>query len=602
MRLNIVSRPIAPGPDFPGTADLNVPGSVEGWRFLLESGLPSVPASTLLEPRDYQSAWEEGARAVWSISEGPPADPTPGNRPDTAIDPYPLFLLLSQTGVLWRAFEELGRRFSVTEVSVGPPEDDDREPYLFYFTPRSAYFHDVARAWAAHRGLPVRVQPRSAGPANGGDGRPKRSWRSRRVELRCLWRSKTIHLLRENILTRWIARAQHAAYRWAGGRDVLFFLPQNETGLHWPWPSFVRDARPLMETEAPGAPPAPPAPPPSLGPVFEILRPLIERRWREHSRAFDDRGESVRRKTQGVLDALLASGRRAAFVAVGVSTHDQGAGHVAAVFKRAGCPAAGLQHGGNQGAVVRGAVPLPFMEGGADGIFFSWGKGRCDELASYGIESRLRFIQTGSPRMQSLWARSRGRPGPRTGRVLYAPTLVNVATTLGVQPPWDTYVPLVLEVCRRLNEMKTPAWVKILDRPEMDALGLDRFENLVLLRRGSFADYMSEADVLLVDSLGGSPVYEAMATDRPILLYAGMENQQWDPAMLAALERRARVARDRADYLRAVDALVRNPAAVGGDVPPDGEFRERFLTPAAPGAFWETVRRTLFDRPAGEAP
>ena len=92
---------------------------------------------------------------------------------------------------------------------------------------------------------------------------------------------------------------------------------------------------------------------------------------------------------------------------------------------------------------------------------------------------------------------------------------------------------------RRLNEMKTPAWVKILDRPEMDALGLDRFENLVLLRRGSFADYMSEADVLLVDSLGGSPVYEAMATDRPILLYAGMENQQWDPAMMAAQTRRA---------------------------------------------------------------
>jgi len=63
---------------------------------------------------------------------------------------------------------------------------------------------------------------------------------------------------------------------------------------------------------------------------------------------------------------------------------------------------------------------------------------------------------------------------------------------------------------------------------------------------------MWDFDYLLVDSLGGSPLYESLVTDKPILLYAGIENLEWDRQYIEKLKRRVICFFDETTYINGI--------------------------------------------------
>jgi CDP-glycerol glycerophosphotransferase (TagB/SpsB family) len=99
----------------------------------------------------------------------------------------------------------------------------------------------------------------------------------------------------------------------------------------------------------------------------------------------------------------------------------------------------------------------------------------------------------------------------------------------------------------------------MLDTPEMSCIDMSLYPNLKFIKRGRFIDLMWGADYLILDSLNSSPIYEALMTDKPILFYPGIENQEWDENFLSKLSERAVCFFNEKSYLEGLKDFVVNP-------------------------------------------
>src|SRR5205085_6213473 len=162
-----------------------------------------------------------------------------------------------------------------------------------------------------------------------------------------------------------------------------------------------------------------------------------------------------------------------------------------------------------------------------------------DEHTAYGIYPKICFVKTGSPRTFSVL---RGKnqhsisKNARRIRVLYAPTDMSVYSSIGTNVVWDKYFRIVRGVFEILDRSELECTVKLLSTLKIDDLDLSNYRRLRFQRTGLFTDIMWDFDYLLVDSLGGSPLYESLVTDKPILLYAGIENLEWDRQYIEKLK------------------------------------------------------------------
>jgi hypothetical protein len=582
---------------------LNIPTSVPAFLSLEAEGVPFTTASGFLLPEDYQIVWEESAQLVDRMVDLSSRSEVPGVSSVFAIHAYSLFLLVAQVRILRRSLEAAFQCHNFDGVTMEAPEDQNEEQTLYFDAVHSPYFHDVARQWAREKGLTlslVRAGPIQEIP------RERRRWRVRTIEVACLGRAKVRAAFRGG----WWAlktAVRRVLYRLSGGPFALFYLPQKGAGLDGDSPGWAIDVssrfkafRRFATTQGGGAG--------ETAAVREAARlvllglgpgdsGIVSSRLTRHLGRTWNEGLSVLSGFRHYLKGLITRGKKPAFVAAAPFVDWTFHGYVAEAFRAEALPVAGVQHGGNYGLTERGGLPIPFIEG-VGGLFFHWGTGRADELAGYRVSVPMRWVQTGSPRMEDLRGRRRRfRSGVGfSPRVLYAPTLVGMVTAMGSNVPWDVYIPFCRAACRLLNDSGLEVWVKVLNTPEMEHLRLDRFPNLSVLKRGGFADYMEYADILIVDSLGGSPIYESLATEKPILLYGGIERQRWALPFLKRLEERVHCFWDAPSCLAGLRNFATDPESFlkrGAKTDGAGLFADYF-SPVGKKTFWETVRSETY--------
>lgn len=603
LKLRIVSRASAwPRCDLDDDG-VNVPATVPALRALEERGIAYVTTASLLSPGDYQAVWRSTFQTVWELVQGALRNDAEDGPNLMVIHSYSLYLLICEVQILARAFDHLADRHRITSVIVENSAAHDEEPSLFYGALFSPYYSEVAARWARDRAIPVTTMPTIIV-----DGVPER-WRTRLrnvpgpFELRRLLRRKVIECAYDNPLSRSFVSIRRWFDRAKRSRRAVFFIPDRACGLGRGAPpnaidalkhlaDFATTGRLVTET-APAAPSIAEALHCQLGNSSQV--DLIEGRWQAHIQSSATLGMAVFLAFAELLRHLRDQGTEAALVMAAPFVDWRYNGYMAEAFRKSRSPVGGIQHGGNSRLVRYGAVPTVLMEF-IGGLFFQWGPASTDEFAQYGEEWQFRGIQTGSPRMAELMARSFVSRRKARRRLLYAPTTMSLTTTIGNNAVWDRYGSLVRSICQVLDESEWECWVKVLPAREMDALDLEDFTNLRVIRKGSFSDYMTDVDALVVDSLGGSPFYEAIATNKPIVLYPAAENQEWDPDFISMVRRRALCFWDGPSYLDGLKRFLDHPEDTlsNAGVRIDDALRSAYFPPATVAHLWSCIDRAFW--------
>jgi hypothetical protein len=579
-------------------AGINVPASVPAFLALEGSGLSTAATSAHLRPADYQTVWEESLRKVWGLIERARSEETAGAANEVHVHGYSLYLLWAQLRIFHRFLDKLHAAHGVDGISIEEGrhlEDGDGIP--FSFGVYSNHFHEASRVWALEKGVGLRVVREE-----GRGGAPRAAWRGP---------AEPLSFLRDEarrLAARWHSVVNVARSMWyvaRGGRRLLCYLPFPSAGLAGPAPAWALDLSLFLKglnllAGFLGRPAAPPperetAGAPSAGAVFE-------RRFEARLRRASGRGGFL----FGVFRRALAwAGRRGfdvAYAAVEPFREDDGMGYVAEAFRKAGRAVAGIQHGGNARLPRRAGLPTVLVDG-LGGTFLQWGDASSDECAELGLMRGVRCVRAGSPSIQAFVKRASRRRAAAGGvrRLLYVPTYVGVYTTIGNVAPWDRYIALFKDVLSVLEASPLECHVKVLRRPEMDAFDLSRYPRIRWHRRGSLADHVRAADCVVVDSLCGAAAYEVLASGKPAVVYAGIEDQSWDERFVDDVKRRAACYFDAASYIEGLRRFAADPASFGAPGGGDSDgFVRKYLNPVEPREFWASAAGAVFG-PGGRA-
>lgn len=601
MILRIVSRV---QPHHPTGGEPTVAASVEALLTLSGSNCLLVRTSDLLHKADYQEVWATSIKAVWAVFEASRrVSPTSG--PDLVLlYSYSLYVLCAQILTVHRFLDRCRVAYPFTQIEIEDARQlDSGQSVHFPSAAFSSYFHDVAECWALARGIPVITI--SSPSATGEPAPPPADPRVRSYARR----SAVLRLLRgtRQQVARGLALARVLLFLLSGGRRLIFLVANRASGLSVGGSPDVVDVSPfqgflrwLGRTDRPTRAPVDEGQlrqalcgvDAAFGAYTGLIAARVQRRL-DHTL---DQAWALWLGTQRVVGWLARCRVRPAFVGSAALVEFQEGAYLADAIRQAGHPVGSVQHGGNMRLYSKGGTPMLYTDF-LGGLFFQWGPANTDEHTPLGISHPCRYVSTGSPRTAELLALRylrRSVPGKRK-RIIYAPTAVSVAMTYGTQVPWDRYAEVVSAVCEILNASGHECIVKILATPESDALRLWRFPNLVVLREGGFVDHMWSADYLVIDSLGGSPLYEALATDRPIVCYTAIEHQEWNEEFLKALRKRVVCCGDASSYLQLLRRFVQDPDGVlsATGVQRTSELRERYLPPVEAKPFWATIRAVL---------
>lgn len=611
-RLNIISRYDLWGKRHGEllSGALNVPASLPAFLDLEKAGHPVLPVSSVLRTEDYRKTWRESLEATLSLVEKSMGGAAVGPNL-SVIHAYSLFRLFANVKIIEKFLEFCFSRYEIGEMVVENRADFTDEDRIYFETPElySPYYQDVAVAWAEARGVKVTVLS---------------PWEEERADGRgpSLIRGGASFLLRHPLLL--LEKVLGRALRWivlgaglcrnvlaylCGARRFVFYFPFRSAGLrHWA-PSFWINAAPLfwclqraLRVFPKGAP---------LRGGEDLHRDflqcvengfvgsggLIRERISRSLEAHHSERMMLFQIFTRVLEWLRQQGIQAALVSVGPFVDWGGVGYVAEAFRKLGFPIGGVQHGGNYFLDKEWSV-IQLLPECQSNFFFQWGK--LKEDFSKPDFFTCRRIQTGSPRTRELTAMgdrsaSRKLPG-RIRTLLYAPTLLNLGTTTGQNVPWDRYVKIFLRTCEILNQSDLACTVKTLPTPEYKLFDSRRFPKLHFIRRSGFVDHMGEADTLLVDSLNGSPIYEALATNKPILLYDAAEYRTWESGFLEKLARRVVCFFDDEDYGKGLREFVSDPDGflARSGVGNGSGLVDEYMPPVSQGDFYARVGESLF--------
>ncbi len=570
---------------------------------LLDDQLPHSTTGSFLSTADYREIWEQTFLDVWRLVERSMEEETPDRPNLLMLHGYSIFLLLCECRVLWTVLDRASARTRLTELVVEPIDAQEPGIYLYYSELYSRYFHEVGALWARARGVPITV-------VSGAPPRSTQRVRRRRgpLEVKYLLRRRLGERARE-IWRRAMSGSKTPALP---SRQRIFYVPQAACGLDHDAPAGALDATPWLQKFS-----ASPLRADECAPVPRLDGLLrrsgdppsdwFQERFDRHVRRTLPSGQAVFDGFRGVVADLVVQGKQPAAVLSAPFIDFGGwSGYMAEAFRLSGAPVAGVQHGGNCRLVRRGAAPT-LLTDYLGGLFFQWGPGATDESATYRVQHAFTVVTTGSVRMARLMAASatssgRRRRAGRTLRVLYALPVLDVVTTIGNNVPWDSYLSVVRGVCERLSASRHECLVKVHHFDEAPFLGLRGIQGIRIVEWGRFVDFMRDADLLILDSLASSPIYEALATDLSIVLYTADEHQEWDPEFIGMLRRRALCYSDRQSYLDGLETVLRDPegAFSAAGVVPGDELRRAYFPPASLESFWATVSRTLNDCDRGQ--
>ena len=107
---------------------------------------------------------------------------------------------------------------------------------------------------------------------------------------------------------------------------------------------------------------------------------------------------------------------------------------------------------------------------------------------------------------------------------------------------------------------------------------------------------MRDFDYLIVDSLGGSPIYESVVTDKPILLYAGIENIVWDDKFVEKLKHRVICFFDETTYIQGLREFVADPEKYvqKSRIKRTDDLVQTYMPPVSSESFWSSVYQAFW--------
>jgi hypothetical protein len=568
--------------------------------------------SEQLQPGDYQEVWQLSLAAVWDIVQRSLVDEEPDKPNMLVMNAYSLYILIAQILIFDRFLDRCAESMEIEELVIDDPSFFPEGDELFYSGADTPYFHEVAVIWADERDISLyksseRMESRMDPPPPP----PRKSYQALWWEFHVMI-GKLMPWVTSRIKTGFSHMA-NVIHLLRGGKKVLFYSPFRSSGLYrnsppdtidltvlLKWVRRVRDRSDLL----------------SFGPLEQqeinrLLRfsdprikpfeSLIRRRLTRYlERAFPEACWEFNTVNK-VLRNLRHRGVEMGYVAVSPFFDISSAGYSAEAFRKAGCVVAGVQHGGNTGHSERGATPT-LLTDLFGGLFFQWGEGSPAEHVELGIRHPYKLVVAGSPNTAAcrrIAARRvlRSRSRTRKKVILYAPTLMSVAvTTAGNNIPWDGYISVVREICKILDASEHECYVKPLMAREYGFFDFTPYTRLHVVSRFGFTDYMWGADYLIVDSLGGSPIYEAMTTDKPILAYIDNSNERWEPEFLKALKERVIGFSDPHSYTEGVHEFVLDPDEYlrRSGIKITDEFVDRYMPAVSADRMWETIRQKFF--------
>lgn len=603
MQFNLVSR--LPMWDEDGSflsSGINVAASVPAYLGLQRRGLPMMSTSELLKPTDYQKVWRDSLTSIWQllncnrIKRGPDV---------LSIHAYSFFNLLTQVQILERFLDVCRNEHELDALAIEPAHTFTLEGSLYFGSSvYSSYFHEVAVAWAARNNIPVTII--SASVASAPPASPARRGLKKIAAIRYGLNSHIRRRLLEVASGLW--STPRALYALAVNRRLVFYMVFPGSGLTSRAPSFAIDARILTKLAAFFCPAdsqagTRPVSASVLGPLSDALKrqtgtagAILAARFGDYFEDTYSAGLATFESCSKALRLLQRLGYETAFLTPAPFVDFNSLGYLTEAFRLNGCRIGAIQHGGNYRLERRGGLAHVLTDFRAH-VYFQWGTAATDEHVDCGIDQYVPAVTTGSPRTADLLRSRRSSSSlRRKPRVLYAPTFISVNTSTGVNVVWDSYINTFQQVCGILNASDLDCSVKVLKTPQMDCFDFESYPQLRVIRNGLFTDYMWQADYLVVDSLDGSPIYEALVTDKPILLYTGTALKEWDPDYIVALRQRAICFFDADSYVQGLHQFVKNPMTYVNEsgVKVTDALTSKYMPPVDFDSFWRIIHNSLF--------
>ena len=522
--------------------------------------------------------------------------------------------------VFERFLELCLEHYNIDDLTVEDPTDFDDSEFIFYSpVAYSSYYHEIARRWAAHKNLSCSVTRN----ANGEKAIPSLS-KSAGLDVRARSYWKGRHVLIERIsryvmewTASWLTRLSNLWAYCGGDRHFIFYMPCRASGLRPKTPKFAVDVSIVLkgcllfqrfwQGDSPQHVEAH-----TLDECLRLLpaksqgvaNQLVKERCVKYFEKTHEKGISIFDCFVALLNRMHRWGLNIAYLATTPFVDWNYEGYITEAFRKTGCKIAGIQHGGNVRLQQHGGV-VPILSGFMGKLYFQWGNACTDDHSQYGIKYDCHFLTTGSPRTKELLQlKANGLQRPLLGsniKILYAPTIISVFASYGSQIVWDGYIKIFKSVCEILNASRHECSVKLLRSPGIECFDLSAYPRIHFLREGGFVDYMWKADYLVVDSLGGSPIYESLTTDKPILLYAGIENQVWDEKYIEMLKQRVICFFDAKSYIEGVQRFVEDPKdyVLRSGIRIGSEIMDEYMPSVTKETFWSVIHESFFELKVG---
>jgi hypothetical protein len=588
---------------------LFLPASVPAALAMRDRGLRTVKISDFLEPRDFHELWERVVSTVWKAVEAA-ASPPNGKEPRLLpIFGYSIAIAVAQALALGRFLDRIHARHSVAHVRVDG--DAGRAEHVFCSGLDDMFYCEAAVEWAEARGIECHRLQTAVEPAAPTAGLPKPVRDAVRKPfsfLGVLRRFKRMASREAGRLRRGpIGQLVDIAFAVARGNRIVLLTNCAE---RLPPPVATHRAN-IVVMRIAGALPTPkrmPAVDDVIGAflrsaewqrIADIVRPFdgyLARRLSARIASLWRGGFGTYRYASRLVRAVRACGAMPVILADApfCDFTPEFAGFATEAFRQHGGRIAEMQHGGNYTCTERG-LTAGLLTNGLGHLFFEWNDLACREHEVYGLQPpHLKFADVG------YWA---GRapvracrddtpvPGDRPLRVLYAPTLLSTATICGFNLLWDDYVDVLDRILGLLDRSSLQVDVSIVPNDEMTAFLSRRHYPNLRIHPLAFRRLAGEVDVLIAESLAGSPPYEATVTDKPAIVLTGAKYLGIDQRFMSDLRRRCIAYDDFDSYVAGLEDFVADPQGfLGRNVRvTDTSLMARYFRPLDADRFWGSL-------------
>jgi hypothetical protein len=610
-----------------GPPRLWLPGSIPAALSLQDRGISALRSADLLGPADFQEIWRRVVPVVWASVEDC-LSAVGGREPETQqIFAYSLVNLLSSVLALITLLDRIHERHVLAEIHVdaaqGWPKGDD----LFCDDIHNSIYCDVAMIWGAangikshQRALPTgkplnddlssgsREAPRALSPVEPATSLYRRLRR----------RAAPLRRWVETLPGRWTALSRRSrVFKFlsvlcalARRRRIIVFTnyavqlpPKREQhgrsiavvswGDYSPPAIGQASARQAFDklvasVRWPALMDAPRSFDDYLGYIKRRLWDRFESLWPAGLAMYRHAGWLARAvKRGGAVPVLLADGPFTDFM-------PNSLGFAAEAFRQYGGKIAEVQHGGNMNLTTHGFIG-PLLTTGLGDLLLEWNDVGCRDYAAYGVSPpHLKFVTVGCWKTKDIRLpakKEEASPVGRPLRVAYATALLSAGTISGRGLMWDDYLVLLDRVFTILDRSDLSVDVSFFGFTEMQYLLAHRSYPNIRFHSFAFRRISAEADVLIADSLNGSPYDEAMMSDKPVIVFTGADAYEFDPGYLADVRSRCIAYDDMEEYVAGLGQFASDPHAYLRRNPrtTDPELMMRYFAPTNPRRFWEAL-------------